>query len=343
MRAAGERVVWAAGLAVGCVEAATGAVLWRAHADEGVRARPLPQRLPDPGWVRCRADEDTVCVVVPSADGSPKRLVAREPADGRVRWWRDLPVKGVPEPVGDLVLYLAGEELVALAKEDGEAVWRQPAPPRARVRGAAGDCLLVEAGDQLLALHLSGGEPLWSWPRRYRSGVRGAPDVAAGLVHVLDGGVVRALDRVNGYQVWRFAPGAPASWPLLHDGVVYVTTYRSPAAGDLVYALDARSGAKLWERPVARRVSPGRALEPLGVRGGVLYLRSREGSRKGLLGRMAGEGRTGLPFLVGMDLASGRTSRLWERAEVASCDVVLARDTLVMALPSLTGIGLPLL
>ncbi|MEU8772679.1 protein kinase [Streptomyces sp. NPDC048606] len=344
--AAGERVVWTAGSEVGCADAATGAVLWRAHADEGVAAPPPPERLPDPGRVVCRADGDAVCVVVPAAEGSPERLVVREPADGRVRWWRELPAGAEVRPAGDVVLRLVDGELAALDGRDGATLWRRDLPERTRVEEVAGDLVLLRSGERLRALSPSDGEQLWSWPRGFRSGGRGRghgpAERAAGPVHVLDGGVVRALDRSAGFEVWSFDPGPAASRPLPHDGVVYVTAYRSAAGGDVVHALDARDGTGRWERPVARRENPRRALEPLGVRGGVLYLRSREGSRRGLLGRMAREGRTGAPFLVGLDLGSGRASRLWEREEFAAGDVVLGHDTLVVGLATLTGIGLPL-
>ncbi|MFB9587490.1 serine/threonine-protein kinase [Streptomyces racemochromogenes] len=330
LHAAGERAVWTTGAGVGCVDAPTGATLWTAYADEGVRARPLPE--PERVW--CAADADTVCVVVTSGAGSQGRLVVRDPADGRVRWWRELDGPAELIPVPGLLLHAAHEELTALDKTAGEPVWRH------RLSGVpsftvSGECLVVGGGGRLRALHLPSGTPLWSWPRGYDAGAPAAPDQAAGgPVHVLDGGVLRALDRRKGYELWRFEPGVPAAGLLVDDGVVYAAAYRAEQGWDVVFALDAESGAVRWQRPVTRREGTACVLELLGVRRGVLYVRSSHGGRRGLLGR------TALPFVTGLDVTTGKPRGHRDHPAEGPGPVVAA-DALVFAGPALTGAPLP--
>ncbi|WP_285535625.1 protein kinase domain-containing protein [Streptomyces lavendulae] len=337
VHAAGEAVVWAAGAEVGVVGAATGAARWTAWSDEGVAAPPLPE--PERVW--CAADADTVCVVVES-DGAPGgRLVVREPSDGRVRWWRELDRARPGTPLtltGALVLWASEGGLTALRKATGEPAWRHPPTGDGpRTVTVAGECLVVGDGRQLRALHLPSGVPLWSWPRGYGAGGgdRAVPDVPAGAVPVLDGGVVRALDRRRGYELWRFDPGAPAARLLTEDGVVYVAAYRAEQGWDVVFALDAGTGAVRWQRPVTRHDGPDCALELLGVRRGVLHVRSVRGGRRGLLGR------TPPPFVTGLELDGGKPRWQWEYAALAVHRPALTPGTLALPLPELTGIALP--
>ncbi|MFF2197631.1 protein kinase [Streptomyces sp. NPDC058157] len=329
---AGQRVVWTSGSEVGCAEADSGTTRWTAYADEGVAARPLPE--PERVW--CAADADTVCVVVESDGGPGGRLVVREPADGRVRWWRELPGAAALTPAPGLLLVAADGELSALRKDTGERAWRQPVPESdPRTVTVSGECLVLGDGRQLRALHLPTGTPLWSWPRGYGAGAREVPDLPAGTVHVLDGGVVRALDRRRGYELWRFEPGAAAERLLVEDGVVYVAAYRPEQGWDTVFALDAGSGAVRWQQPVTRREGTECVLELLGVRRGMLYVRSAHGGRRGLLGRPAP------PFVTGLETRSGRPRRVWEHESAAGPAVALAADTLTVATPTLTGVALP--
>lgn len=331
--AAGRRVVWTADSEVGCLDADSGTTRWTAYADEGVPALPLPE--PERVW--CAADADSVCVVVETDGGPGGRLVVREPADGRVRWWRELPKAASLTPSPGLLLVTAEGGLTALRKDTGEPVWRQPVPEAApRTVTVSDECLVLGDGRQLRALHLPTGAPLWSWPRGYGGGARELPDLPAGTVHVLDGGVVRALDRRRGYELWRFEPGAAAERLLVEDGVVYVAAYRPEQGWDTVFALDGGSGAVRWQQQVTRREGTECVLELLGVRRGVLYVHSAHGGRRGLLGRGAP------PFVTGLEVASGRARRLWEHeAPGGGPAPTLAGDTLVTATPTPTGVALP--
>ncbi|MET8753611.1 PQQ-binding-like beta-propeller repeat protein, partial [Streptomyces sp. NPDC004667] len=263
------------------------------------------------------------------------------PSDGRVRWWRELDRARPGAPLtltGALVLWASEGELTALDKASGEPVWRHPlAGDGPRTVTVAGECLVLGDGRQLRALHLPSGVPLWSWPRGYGSGGggRAVPDVAAGAVPVLDGGVVRALDRRKGYELWRFDPGAPAARLLSADGVVYVAAHRAEQGWDVVFALDAETGAVRWQRPVTRHDGPDCALELLGVRRGVLHVRSLRGGRRGLLGR------TAPPFVTGLDLDGGKPRWQWDHAALAGRRPALTADTLALPLPELTGVALP--
>ncbi|MGW0895652.1 protein kinase domain-containing protein [Streptomyces goshikiensis] len=337
---AGECVVWSGRDEVGSVWAATGADRWSAYTDEGVPARPLPGALHTiPPSVRCAADADSVVVAVEAGHGAGVRLLAREPEDGRVRWWRDLPEATAGRApaltlTGGLALYGARGELIALDRATGETAWRYPVTGRgARGPTVSGDCLVLTDGLLLTALRPADGKPLWSWPRnQYPPGPARLP---GGPVHVRDGDTVRALDRRDGRELWRFEAGSPAQRLLVEDGVVYAAVFRPEQGCDLVYALHAESGGVLWEQQVSRRGGPSCALEPLGIRRGVLYVRSSDGRRGGLLGLTRRP-----PFLMGLDLTTGRPVWEWEHSDLRGA-VALSGDNIALALPELAAVALP--
>jgi outer membrane protein assembly factor BamB len=193
-----------------------------------------------------------VYVTVARADAPGARLLARDPHDGRVRWWRDLP--GVPRlhPAGKLLLAGVPGRLTALRAGSGEEAWvhRMAEDPSWSVTVADGRLVLGNAlGRQ--GLRLRNGELLWAWSRTAtgfsaagpaRVPEQAGPGFADGLVHVLDGETVRAVRRRTGEEVWRFNLGVPAPRLLVEGGVVYAAAYREEQGADLVFALDARGG-----------------------------------------------------------------------------------------------------
>ncbi|MCX4527862.1 serine/threonine-protein kinase [Streptomyces sp. NBC_01551] len=342
LHAAGECVVWSERDAVGSVWAATGAGRWSAYADEGVPARPLPNSLRADGpraRVRCAADADSAVVAVEAPDGPGVRLLAREPEDGRVRWWRDLPETRMGQGpaltlAGGLVLCGARGELVALDRATGATVWRRPVQGGgSRGPVVSGDCLVLADGLLLTALRAADGQPLWSWPRNNH--VPG-PRLPGGPVHVMDGNTVRALRRHDGRELWRFEAGSPAPRPLVEGGVVYAAVFRPEEGWDVVYALHAESGAVLWQQRVVRRGGPACALEPLGIRRGVLYVKSSDAGRGGLLGRTRRA-----PFLTGLELSTGKPVWQWDRPGPYTVGALLSADGIVLTTPELTAIALP--
>ncbi|WP_168724302.1 serine/threonine-protein kinase [Streptomyces sp. A1547] len=337
LSAAGAGVVWRAGAEVGLVRAGTGAIRWTAFADEGVPAPPLPGTA----LVSAEAGADAVYVAVRSTAASGVRLLARESADGRVRWWQDLPEDepGQVTPAGGLVVYTTPSGLTVLRTATGETVWHHPLREDAsRALTLAGYCLVVSDGRQTQALHVATGQRLWSWPRTGSGFVApSVPRFTGGPVHVREGGTVRARYRHNGHELWHFDLGVPAARLLVGGGIVYAAAYRSELGGDVVFALDAETGALRWQRPLTRRAGPDCALELLGTRPGGLFVRSSSGDGRGLLGR-----RKALqPFVAALDPGTGRTRWLWEDPALGAGDAVLIDDHLVLPRPELTAVALP--
>ncbi|MFE2147240.1 PQQ-binding-like beta-propeller repeat protein, partial [Streptomyces sp. NPDC059456] len=330
LHCAGDGLVWRSGAEVGCVRADVGATRWTAHADEGVIAPLLPGagRL----LVSCVADAATVYVDVRRDGGSGARVVAREPRDGRVRWWRDLPRAGELRSAGPVLVHEARGDLTVLRAATGEVVWRRSLSEATRTVAATDDCLVLTDGRWLRALHLSGGGRMWSQLRGSEAFDR-EPGLRA--VHVLDGGLVRAVDRGTGRELWQFAVGVPAARLLVEQGTVYAAGHRREQGGDLVYALDAQTGALRWQRTVVRREGTVCALELLGLRAGGLYVKAARGGRRGRLGRESG------PFVAVLDPATGRGRRRWEQPALADGDALVVGDHLVLSRPELAAYALP--
>lgn len=334
--AAGAHVVWLSGTEVGCVRADGGSPPWTAYADEGAAA----PRLPEGGrlLVSCAADAATVYVEV-RRDGTPGvRLLAREPRDGRVRWWRDLPERRPLHGVGSALLHGAPDDLTALAAETGDVLWQRSLPdPGARSPKAVGDCLLLKDSRLLQALHLPTGRTVWSWsvePPAHHV-VYGKQDLGEGPVHFLDGPFLIALLRSSGRHLWRFEVGPAAEGPLVEGGTVYVAAYDPGRGQDRVLALDAGTGALRWQRALARHGGPRCTLSLLGLRAGALYVTVRNGGRRGLLGRGAD------PFVAVLDAVTGRTVREWPHPGSTDGEVLLAGENLVLSRPTLSAYALP--
>ncbi|MFF1413811.1 protein kinase [Streptomyces sp. NPDC058289] len=358
--AAGAHVVWRSGAEVGCVRAGEGTTRWTARSDEGVGSAAPPLPGTGPLLVACTADAATVYVEV-RRDGAPGvRLLAREPRDGRVRWWRDLPGTEAqsgtggarlpaprPRPLrsaGPVLVHGAPGDLTALRAATGEVLWQRPVPdPATRSPAAVGDCLVLADELRLRAVHLPTGRPVWSF-QRSRPTARTLHDprlAGSGLVHLLDEGALLALEQGSGREVWRFAPGAPAEGgPLVERGTVYAVSHapegRDGREGwDTVHALDAGTGALRWLRQAARCGGAGCGFELLGLRPGGLYVKVPQGGRRGLLGRSPD------PYVAVLDPASGRPRRYWDHPPPATAEALLVGDHLVLSRPELTAYELP--
>ncbi|MCX5296059.1 serine/threonine-protein kinase [Streptomyces sp. NBC_00193] len=357
--AAGAHVVWRSGAEVGCVRAEDGATRWTARSDEGVG--PTAPALPGTGplLVACAADAATVYVEVRREGAPGVRLLAREPRDGRVRWWRDLPgtepASGAagshlpgPRPlraVGPVLVHGAPGDLTALRAATGEVLWQRPVPdPATRSPAAVGDCLVLADDLRLRALHLPTGRPVWSF-QRSRPTARTLHDPrlsGSGLVHLLDEGTLLALDQGSGREVWRSAQGDPPESLLVAHGTVYAASHapvgrdgrESRDGHDTVHAFDAATGALRWLRQVARCGGAGCGFELLGLRPGGLYVKVPQGGRHGLIGRSSD------PYVAVLSPASGRSRRHWDHPPLATADVLLVGDHLVLSRPELTAYGL---
>ncbi|MET9467954.1 PQQ-binding-like beta-propeller repeat protein [Streptomyces sp. NPDC006544] len=330
--AAGTHVVWRSGTEVGYVQADAGTTRWTAHADEGTNAAPLPGsgRL----LVSCLADATTVYVQVRRDLEPGARLVAREPHDGRVRWWRDLPSWRPLRTAGPVLVHGAPGDLTALWAPTGEVLWRRALrDTTTRLPASAGNRLVLADDRELQGLDLSTGRQVWS-QRRSRPAegvVKGQP------VHLLDGTWLVALDRDSGREMWRYGLGAPAERLLIEGDTVFAAAYRPEQGVDLVVALDARTGALRWLRSLTRRGGPACALELLGLRPGGLYVKASGGGRRW---RLIGPDD---PFIAVLDPATGKRRRLWEDLTLTLTldDVLLVAGHLVVSRPSLSAWALP--
>ncbi|MFE2549221.1 protein kinase [Streptomyces sp. NPDC059355] len=323
LHAAGDGLVRRSGAEVGCVRADVGAPRWTAYADEGAVAPPLPGT----GRVRvsCVADAATVYVAVRREGEAGVRLVAREPRDGRVRWWRELPEpgSGVLCGAGPVLVHRARNGLTALRATTGEVAWEQPLLGGSSLK-AVGGCLLLADDAWFKALDLSSGRQLWG---HMRGSEPVGPTPGAQPVHLVHGKHLHALDRDTGHLLWQFALGLPMEQLLVERGTVYVAAHRH-FQGDLVLALDARTGAVRWQRTVARNEGAGGSLELLGLRPGGLYVKAARGGRRGLLGRELG------PFVAVLDPATGKPLRQWEHPGLGGGDTLLIGDRLVLSAPA---------
>ncbi|WP_159046012.1 protein kinase domain-containing protein [Streptomyces sp. WM6372] len=332
--AAGAHVVWRSGTEVGCVRADAGTTRWTAYADEGTSAPPLPGA----GSLRvsCVADAATVYVDVRRDDGPGARIVAREPRDGRVRWWRDLPRDGLLRGAGPVLVHDAQGELTVLRAATGEVEWRRSLPEGTRSLAAVGDCLVLGDDLWLQGVHLPSGRRLWATLRDSPLWRSPPLDRTAGAqpLHLVDGMSLRALERGSGREMWECTLGAPAQRLLVEHGVVYAAA-RSVSQGDLVTAFDARTGKPRWQRTVIRSEGRECALELLGLRAGGLYVKAARGGRRGRLGRQSG------PFVAVLDPVTGKPRRQWEQPELADGDTLLVGDRLVLSRPELSAYALP--
>jgi outer membrane protein assembly factor BamB len=68
-------------------------------------------------------------------------------------------------------------------------------------------------------------------------------------------GVVRALDLNSGDELWTFATGSLDSTPAVVDGVVYAGGANSDETAGILYAIDAETGAEVWQHETVYALS----------------------------------------------------------------------------------------
>lgn len=199
------RLFLAAGEAVHCLDARTGAVVWR----QPTGALSVPP-LVHGGWVL-------------TATGA--EVVARRATDGAVVWQAALgPLARRPTIEGDaLYLPLADSRVKSVALTSGALNWERAlggAP--SEIAALAGRVYVGSSDKYFYCLDAGDGET--EWRRRVGAALVGRPAIDAGRVYVaaMDN-LLRALDRVSGALKWQVGlPFRPSAGPILFGTAVIV-------------------------------------------------------------------------------------------------------------------------
>ncbi len=135
---------------------------------------------------------------------------------------------------------------------------------------------------KFVAARVADGHVLWQAQFENTShGVHGSPAIVGEFVYVgAYDGAVYAFDRRSGALRWRYELGyqvgsSPAVVPAW--GLLFSSHERSPQGGGVVVALDARTGAEIWQQPTEAHphssvaVDVDRALVFVGDNRGIVY------------------------------------------------------------------------
>jgi outer membrane protein assembly factor BamB len=115
------------------------------------------------------------------------------------------------------------------------------------------------------ALNLTTGAPVWFY--HFTPGSKFTPALSGNTLYVSTGSGLFALNALSGKVLWRSSAGGTfqaATSPLVANGSVYVISYG--AAGIVLRALNAVTGAVQWTKPVASSL-----IGPLAYLLGVVY------------------------------------------------------------------------
>jgi eukaryotic-like serine/threonine-protein kinase len=187
------------------------------------------------------------------------RLTALYATVGWIAWQLPFTEKLSVPPVYDngwLIVASDAGEIGALRASDGQVIWRQDLKSSARGRPAlAADRVYVATADnRVVALRVDTGEPIWE--RR----LGGTPDEILALddrVYVgAKDNFFYCLMAKDGRIDWRWRIGADAiGTPTFRDGRVFFV-----ALDNVLRALNYKSGAQEWMRPLPIRPAWGPAL-----------------------------------------------------------------------------------
>jgi outer membrane protein assembly factor BamB len=195
-------------------------------------------------------------------------VVGRDAADGTLRWRRSLDVEMGVAPVataGTVVLAGTDETLVGLRSDDGTRRWRTELAGRVLGFTATADTVIATTETEIVAVALSDGRERWRYSLDETDAggqITTAPGGGGAVTAVgLSGGAVLAVD-ANGERRFRTAGGGPVTTrPAVAGGQIYVES------GSRVAALDAASGASLWEYDAEHEI-----VTPLAVTGDAVVL-----------------------------------------------------------------------
>lgn len=166
-------------------------------------------------------------------------LTARDAADGRELWTKEMNVTAQLAAAGGFVFVPAGDAIEALRGADGASAWIVPRVTVVAPLLARDGWLIAVTDTEVLAIRSSDGHVVW---RRAAGGVKRAPAVDGDRLYVgANDGRVLSLAVATGAVVWeQYVPGGVASIAA-HLGLVYVG-----AGNKYFYCLDADRGRQKW-------------------------------------------------------------------------------------------------
>lgn len=242
--AAGERVIVTVEDAVAALDSADGAVLWtwRDEVPALVAATATRVFVTDGGDRTVGLDAATGVPVWEAevregrwlwqsvGDGvvvnrEPSSLVLYAAEDGELLWERNVQsagADGTPVIAGEVIITMAGGELVGYARTNGEQLWQVPlAPVMPAVHWPDGEIVVVAEEDRLIAVEPTTGGQVWTRPTE---GVEQLADVDGNTVAVTMPDRVDLVDRHTGTVVAPVhAPGMRAIRPV-SDGRFFART-----------------------------------------------------------------------------------------------------------------------
>jgi outer membrane protein assembly factor BamB len=207
-----------------------------------------------------------VPVLASGHGGSPGRIWALNTANGKTRWWRDLPAPSESSPMldGDKLFFGSQNGTVyALNARDGNVLWTYHAAGAVKASPTLSDGVLYfgDYSGQVQAVSEQTGRRLWV------SGSEGAllgsgtfystPAVVYGRVFLGNtDGRIYAYDALSGKLDWARQTGAYVyASPAVTDAPgLGPTIYLGSYDGNF-YALNARSGRISWEFNAGGRIS----------------------------------------------------------------------------------------
>lgn len=210
--------------------------------------------------------------------GGGSRLYAVNAETGTFRWCypatetltssiRTSPVVGE-----GMVYFGAGDgRMYAVSTEDGSLVWSFVT--RSSISSSpvlVGDVIYFGSDDRrLYALDARTGAMKWPGGFWTKAGIAAPPAVAGGLVYFMSTDTIMyAANTVSGQLSWatRIGSGSRQTTPVVADNVVYV------AAGNTLYALQAKSARVKWSAPL-----PGDITTTPAVAKGIIYFAYKDG------------------------------------------------------------------
>ncbi|MCB1555987.1 MAG: PQQ-binding-like beta-propeller repeat protein, partial [Alphaproteobacteria bacterium] len=206
------------------------------------------------------------------------RLSAFRAEDGKGLWEIDIRPAGEDDPVAGGGLSYAGgrlyatsgyNELLALEPKDGTLLWRKtlPAPAQAAPTIMEGRIFVTTIDNRLLAMEVQTGAPLWDYEGvSETAALVGAASPAAVrdvVVPAFSSGEIYALRVENGAVAWSdnlssFRPVAGlagltdiSGLPVIDRDLVIAISF-----GGKMTAIDARTGARVWQRDIGGAQTP---------------------------------------------------------------------------------------